>query len=56
MKVYIVYTGDGGDGNEFQVVGVFSSLEKADAFVAANPFNCDKENTEEWEVDKGVKE
>lgn len=58
MKVYLVSKGEYSD---WQIVGVFSTLEKAEAFlVAAKGANPDKQkwdhskynDVEEWEVDE----
>ena len=48
-NVYLVTTGDGSDGDEWNVHGIFASQEAADTFVREASRNCCYE-VEEWGV------
>jgi len=49
MKVFLLTTGDGSDGNKWGVQGIYSSRELAE--IAQSDIRESK--IEEWEVDKG---
>ena len=48
-NVYLVTTGDGSDGDEWNVHGIFATQEAADTFVREASRNCCYE-VEEWGV------